>query len=175
MNVQQTVQSQLGFWHGITDGMMNGCSDVVLHQNPPGAKVSSIAAIYAHAVISEDIIVHAMLPSTPGTPIYLSGGWQEKTGIAFPGIPPMQTDEWARGVRLDLAKFADYAKAVYAATDAYLASLTEANIAEKRDGGPFGEATLGLLVANLLGTHYTTHAGEIAALKGVHGLQGLPF
>jgi len=31
------------------------------------------------------------------------------------------------------------------------------------------------MVISILGTHLTGHAGEIAALKGVQGMKGLPF
>ena len=41
--------------------------------------------------------------------------------------------------------------------------------------GPVGESTVGCMIVNILATHFPQHIGEIAALKGVHGLKGLPF
>ena len=63
---------------------------------------------------------------------------------------------------------------MYAATEAYLESLSDDDLAEEIDtfGGKQERA-------RFLGTtclwHVTSHQGEISALKGVQGLKGLPF
>jgi hypothetical protein len=172
MNVQEAVNSQLGFWHGTMEQVIADCDDELLHKQLPGATCNSIAAIYAHAVISEDVIVHAMIRGAE--PIYQSAGWEQKTGVPFPGVPPMQTPEWAAKIKMKLPEFQAYAKDVYAATEAYLSSAPDSDMEQKRQS-PFGEQTVGFLVAALLGTHVPQHAGEVAALKGVSGLKGLPF
>lgn len=41
-------------------------------------------------------------------------------------MPPR--DEWARRVKVDLAALRSYAKAIYDATDDYLASLTDHDV-----------------------------------------------
>lgn len=172
MNAQEAVRGQLAFWHGTMQNMMNDCDDEKLHRILPGSTCHSIAAIYAHVVVGEDVILNGMLQGK--APIFQEGGWEAKTGVPFPGIPPMQSDEWAAKVKMDLPAFQEYATQVFAATDAWLASATDEQLAQKRQS-PFGEQTVGFLVANLLGTHVPQHAGEIAALKGVQGLKGLPF
>jgi hypothetical protein len=75
---------------------------------------------------------------------------------------------------MDLPKFQEFAKAVYANTDAYLATLSDADL-ERKIQGPAGETTLGWFLTTILATHFPGHAGEIAALKGVQGMKGLPF
>lgn len=172
MNVQQAVREQLNFWHGTLDGMMADCAADVLHKPIPGSTNNTIAATYAHAVISEDIIVHAMLQGKPA--LSQAPGWEARTGVAFPGVPPRMTFEWGAGIKLNAAPFQEYAKSVYAATDAYLAGLSEADLGRKVMG-PGGETTAGWMIAVILGTHFPGHAGEVAALKGVHGAKGLPF
>ena len=94
--------------------------------------------------------------------------------MAFPGVPPEMTPEWAASVKMSLPVFQEYAKTVYAATDAYLATVADAEL-DRKTQTPFGEQTIGWIVSMLLTTHVPGHAGEIAALKGVHGLKGLPF
>jgi hypothetical protein len=170
MNVQQTVAQQLGFWHGTLNGMMADCGEA-LNRPVPNATINSIAAVYAHAVWSEDAIVNGMLLGKPL--IYESGGWEAKTGVKFPGAPPMMAD-WGKTIRMDFPKFKEYADAVFANTDRYLANVSDAEL-EVKTQTPIGEQPKTWVVSVLLGTHLPGHAGEIAAIKGVHGLKGLPF
>jgi hypothetical protein len=172
MNLQDTVRQQLGFWHGTLEQIMSDCDDAMLHKTLPSSNIGSAASIYAHAVISEDAIVHGMLQGKQ--PLFIEQGWEAKTGVANAGMPPMQTPEWAAKVRMNLPQFQEYAQLVYAATDAYIAALPDAELDRKMQM-PFGESNVAFIVATLLGTHLPGHAGEIAALKGVSGLKGLPF
>jgi hypothetical protein len=171
VNTQQTVKMQNALWQGSVAGMMSECDDAALHKTLPQATVTSIASIYAHAIFSEDFITQGMLKGT--APIYKTDGWEAKTGVAMPDNPAMNP-EWAAGVKMDVGAFCDYAKAVHAATNAYLDSVSDAELQDKVQT-PLGEQTKEWIVANLLGTHLPQHAGEIAALKGVQGLKGLPF
>lgn len=172
MNAQSAVQLQLGMWHNVTDGMVAECSNEVLNSGVEGATVTSIASIYAHMVWSEDMITNGMLQGKPL--IYQSAGWEAKTGVTFPGQSPEMNPDWANALKMDFPKFQEYAKEVYAATDAFLNNVSEADL-ERKVQTPLGEQTLGWGIAMLLGTHFPQHAGEIAALKGVHGMRGLPF
>lgn len=74
--------------------------------------------------------------------------WQDRTGIGEP-LPMGPWDEWARRVVIDVPAMRAYAQAVYANTDAYLATAT---MEEWNDGA--------------------AHCGETSAVKGLQGLQG---
>ena len=171
MNSPATARQQLAFWHGALNGVMGDCDNERLNKQLPGATVTSIASIYAHMVFAEDVIVNGMLQGKP--PIYPQDGWEAKTGVAFPGIPPSLGD-WAKSVKMDLPKFQEYAKAVFANTDSYLAGVPESDL-ERKIQTPIGEQTVEWAIVTLLATHAPQHIGEIAALKGVQGLKGLPF
>ncbi len=170
MNVPAAVQQQLGFFRGITDGVVASTPSDALHARTPGSTVGSAASCYAHAVSAEDLIVHGMFQGKPS--VFESGGWGAKLGIAPAGN--MQSPEWAAGLRLDVPKFQEYAKAVYAATDAFLAGLTDADL-QRTVQGPMGPQPLEAAIAGLLATHYLHHVGEVSALIGVQGHKGLPF
>jgi len=170
MNVQETVRLQLGFWHGALGGIMGDCGDA-LNKAVPGATINSIASVYAHIVWSEDTIINGMMQGKPT--IFSSGGWEEKTGTKLPGDQPSLGD-WAKTFNMDYPKFKEYADAVFANTDAFLSSVTDAQLAEKAQT-PIGEQTKEWFLAAVLATHLPQHTGEIAALKGVQGLKGLPF
>jgi hypothetical protein len=172
MNAQQAVRQQLGFWHGVMEGVVGECGNDVINKHVPGATVTSIASIYAHAVFSEDAIVNGMLQGKP--PMFQSDGWEAKTGVSASGTQPSINPDWAKSVKMDFPKFQEYAKQVFANTDAFIGGLSDADL-ERKVQTPIGEQTVGWVVVSLLGTHFPQHAGEIAAVKGVQGLKGLPF
>jgi len=171
MNLQSTVQSQLSFWHPVLDGMVAECGQDVIAKNLPDATITSIGSIYAHIVMGEDFIVNGMLQGKPA--IYESGGYKAKIGISFDGRPSLD-QEWARKVVLDFPQFQEYAKAVYANTGAYLAGVPDTDL-ERKVQTPAGEQSVGWVLATIMATHCPQHTGEIAALKGVQGMKGLPF
>ena len=170
MNAQEAVRQQLGFWHGVAGQVLGDCGDA-LNARVGDAKIGSLAAIYAHVVFGEDGIVNGMFQGKPL--LFQEQGFDKKTGVAHPG-GPFQNEDWANSVKMDLASFQEYAAAVFAQTDAYLAGLSDAEM-DRKIPGPVGETTVGWMVVNILATHFPQHLGEIAALKGVHGLKGLPF
>ena len=171
MKVQDVARSQLGFWHGALGGVMGDCGDA-LNKQAPNATITSIASVYAHLVWAEDSIVNGMLQGKPM--MYQSDGWEAKAAVPYPaGGRPAQAD-WATSTKMDYPKFKEYADAVFANTDSYLANVSDAEL-EQKVQTPIGEQTIGWAVTTLLGTHAPQHAGEIAALKGVQGLKGLPF
>lgn len=172
MTPQSLLKQQLAGYHDLLEQTIADCPPDALHKTLPGATIVSIASIYAHTVFSEDQIVQGMLQQKP--PVFQSQGWAGRTGIAMPTTPEL-TGEWARGVRMDLPSFREYAKAVYAATDGYVGGLSDAALERKVDTGFIDEQTVAFILSNIAAWHVAEHGGEIAALKGVQGLKGLPF
>lgn len=84
-------------------------------------------------------------------------------------------DEWAARIDMNLPAFQEYASQVYASTDQTIRDMTDAQ-ADEQIVTPFGNKQGRLeFVSNLGVTHLWGHLGEIAAIKGLHGLKGLPF
>ncbi|MFN0094198.1 MAG: DinB family protein [Dehalococcoidia bacterium] len=171
MDPRTLINAALDISHGILNQTMADVTQEMANQRIPGAKIQSIAAIYAHLVFDEDLIFHGM--ALGEAPIYVTGGWAEKTGTP-PAASPMMTDEWAAGLTLDLAKFNQFTQALQAAVKERVANLTDAEI-EREVDGPFGKQPAGAVLVGLLPYHIAEHTGEIAALKGVSGAKGLPF
>lgn len=169
MNVSSVISAQFAQTHQILGGIMADVDDATAHRQLPGSTVGTIASIYAHLVLDEDFIVSGMVQGK--APLHATGGWAAKSGVESPGSP-IQNPEWAAKVRLTPA-FNDYAQAVYAATDAYLAAASDGELARVVET-PLGKqpvtSALGLAIY-----HHAQHSGEIAALKGVFGQKGLPF
>lgn len=157
--------------HELLEGTMQGVTPEQAHWLPPGI-ANPLAASYVHVITSEDSVFGGMLKG--GAPL-MAGEWAGKVGLSE--MPPTADwDAWARRVQVDLAALSSYAQAVYAATDEYLAGLTDEDLERPVDLSSWGmgEQTLGWLLS-LMMVHIGWHTGEIACLKGLQGAKGYPF
>ena len=138
---------------------------------PPGI-ANPLGALYAHALTSQDGIVHAVLQGA--APLFAST-WQGKTGISDPQI--QATREWARSVKVGVPALREYANAVAAASDAYLATLKDDDVQRIIDLTAFGlgQMTLYSIVGRLISGHLDNMTGEISCLKGLQGAKGYPI
>ncbi len=171
MKAQDILADQLAFSHMAIAGTIGDCSPSILHQAYEGGTISNVASIYAHMAFTEDFIVNGMLQGKP--PRYKAENWESKTGILMPANPAMDV-AWTENLRMDLDQFDQYAKEVFSHSETYIRGLSDAEL--ERMVPAFGsERSVGWLLANIIGTHTPMHTGEIAALKGVQGLKGLPF
>lgn len=153
------------------ENVIDGLDSDLLHKTHPGSTTTCIASIYAHAVIAEDQILNGMVMGR--APIF-NADVSAKTGVPMKQGPAQEVD-WAASIKMDLAAFRAYAKEVYAGTDKILAELDDAKGSEVIDT-PFGsKQPRQEFIGNLGVTHMWGHLGEIAALKGVDGIKGLPF
>src|SRR5215204_3967440 len=131
---------QLGLAHRLLDGTVARLPDDALHAHPPGL-ASPAGACYAHAVVSEDLIVNGALAGEQSLALTT---WAGRTGLGE--LPPFTLSSshglampisrplaelstwraWSRRVRIDRPALQQYAQAVHAATDAYVAALPDA-------------------------------------------------
>jgi DinB family protein len=172
MTPQALLKQQFGGIHDILEQTIADCSQHTLDMNLPNATITNIGSIYAHIIFSEDGIVQGMLQKKP--PVYQSQGWASRLNVHMPANPQFDP-AWGRAVRMDLPSFREYAKAVYAATDAYVSGLSPADLERKVETGFVGTQTVGFVLGNICVWHVAEHNGEIGALKGAQGLKGLPF
>ncbi len=169
MDAVEFVRCQLASARRLGDAIIGGTSDEQFNWLPPGT-ANSIKASFIHLIVSEDSFVQDVIQGR--SRIWEAEGWAEKIGLPF---PPGRGRGWEeiRAPTLALAPVLAYQQAVRAATDAYLASLTpeelDRPVAFFNGQRPVADV-LALLVSHMLG-----HFGEIAALKGVQGVKGLPF
>ena len=137
----------------------------------PGACISRISPILAHAAFGEDLTVNQMLREDRA--ILERDGWAERTGI--PGPSPAMTREWL-AASFGVDQLRAYAAQVFANTERYLADPPAADL-RKLVTSPIGtEVTGEELLTSFNLVHLMLHTGEIAALRGVQGVPGgLPF
>ncbi len=157
--------------HDVLEGTMADVTDEMLNWQPPG-QANSIGANYGHIVTGEDFLVNVIVRK--GAPL-LASTWAGKTGLSEPPPAGPGMREWGQRVKIDLAALRAYAQAVYAGTDAYLASLSDADLATTIQTERFGTPTIGGFITSIVLANLNWHTGEIACLKGVQGKQGYPF
>ena len=170
MRIQDLLRAQYQQAHTVVEQVIDDVGPDALTHVAAEGNVGAIGAIYAHLVYDED----GMIGGPAGREsIWESGGWSAKTGLEMPG--PMQTEEWTRsGPQYDLAAFREYAQAVYAATDDYLANASDEALAAEIDTFA-GKQPAAQYLGTMCLWHVQSHQGEISALKGIQGLKGLPF
>lgn len=169
MDARTTLRQQMESLHGTLEAAIGDCAPETVAKKLPGAKINSIGAIYAHTIFGEDGLLNGLIRGS--APVYFAGGWADKIGLEMPQ-GSMEPD-WE--ITLDLDVFRQYAAAVYAATDEYLANASDADFEKVVDAGFAPAMPVQSFVANILAWHVATHQGEISALKGVQGLEGLVF
>jgi hypothetical protein len=168
MNINEYIQRQMAGVRRSINGILNNMTTELFNWAPPGT-ANTISATFIHLMNTEDHFVQEIIQGKIN--IWESGGWSEKTGIQK---PPSIGEDWSeyKHKKISIQPLLDYRDAVWAATDAYLATLTAEEIDRKvKFAG--GERTVAeMLILSAAQSH--SHAGEIAALKGIQGAKGLP-
>jgi hypothetical protein len=180
MDIITALREQLASSHWLLEQCMQGMTDEQLWWTPSGT-ANSVADNYLHVVLNEDDIVQELLQKEPTLSV---STWASRTGLsALPGVHgagvhrSVEWSQWVHSVRVDWPTFRLYVQAVYAASDSYLAGCAVEEPGHQLDLSAFGLGTQSLNFAlyNLVIGHAVSHAGEIAAVKGVQGLKGHPF
>jgi hypothetical protein len=173
------LREQLQSAQRLLEGTMESVTAEQAHWSPPGV-ANPIGASYAHIVLGQDGAVNGMLREA--APLFATT-WAGKVGVAelppgpdpgAPGFPDWAG--WARRARIDLPALRKYAQAVYAASDEYLASLSDADLGRPVDVSALGRGSMTvkqLLTRGVIG-NALTHCGEISCLKGLQGAKGYP-
>jgi hypothetical protein len=171
VNPGAVYQSVYQTAHNWLDGTVASLTPEQAAWAPAGMALPAGAHL-AHIITSEDLLVLGM--AMGGAPLIFSS-FVGRSGISE--VPaPGDWSGWARRVEVDLPATIAYGKAVYDAVNAYLATLTAADLAKEVDlsAAGIGMMPLSYLVSNVL-TNIAAHTGEIACLKGIQGAQGYPF
>lgn len=167
MNAIEVLRGQLKAVHQFIDMTIADCTEDAAARKDEGWNIQPICTIYAHVAASEDFMVNAMVRGVQ--PLLIRNGWGQKLGISErPTLDNMD------GFSAPLPALREYAASVFKETDEYLAGVDESEL-EREIDTPIGKMPAITFLANIVATHCPGHMGEIAALKGVQGLKGLPF
>lgn len=161
--------------HEYMEQTMEGVTNEVAAFKPPGT-ANPIAGTYAHLVFSEDFFTHFFLQ---GKQPLFETAWKDKTGISE--LQPTEWEhaypKWLKTVQIDVPKAQKYAKAVYKATEDFVAGLSDKDLEKDVDMSMFGMGArpMGDFINNMILGHTWSIMGEVSVLKGIQGLKGYPF
>ena len=150
-----------------TDEVMKDLTVEQFNWTPPGS-ANPISATFIHMLSAEDGYVQGIMQGKPK--LWEDGGWAEKTGVK---VPPSYSGGWeeVKNMTLALEPILAYQQAVRAATEAYLDSLTPADL-DRMVTTANGERTIATIFT-LVVNHALVHSGEIGALKGIQASKAL--
>ena len=169
MEILEYMRRQIASMRSTVEMTMRDITIEQFNWAPPGT-MNTISATFIHLTSVEDDFVHGILQRKPR--VLDAGDWSEKTGIKkTPGIGE-NWDEF-KHLHLQPANLLEYQKVVWAATDDYLSNFTAEDLDRKVMLGKREMTAAELLI---MAIHQSlSHAGEIAALKGIQGAKGLPI
>ncbi len=174
LSVQTVLLGELRSAHGVLEGTVADVDDVIANKPAPG-RANPIGSAYAHAVISEDANASRWLTHRP--PLCLAD-WSGRTGSDQPmpmrGMTQGELGEWYKAAKVAMPTLREYAKAVYATTEASIAALSDEALAAEVET-PLGKMPLALALSVFVTGHVNNLSGEISAVKGAFGLKGYPF
>jgi DinB superfamily len=132
----------------------------------------NLGAHYAHIVVGEDVLINGI---ARGGAEMAGASLEGKTGLSEP-MPQGAFDEWAKRVQIDMPALRAYGAAVFANTEAYIASLTPEDLDREIDLASWGmdKVPLGVFIGAFAIANTNWHCGEISTLKGLQGLKGYP-
>ena len=171
MNGVNALREGIQWGTEILEMVMADVGDEQARTVPPGI-ANPIGALYAHAYLGADGVLHGLLQSVP--PLFATT-WADKTGVQ---APQMNLGlDWARGLQPDLPAIRQYGQAVTEAIFAYLDHLGDDDLDRQLDlsGEGLGQRSVGWAINALIAAHHNNMAGEISALKGTLGAKGYPF
>jgi hypothetical protein len=149
---------------GIVEMTANGMTDEQYNLAPAGT-ANSPAKSHVHALTSMDFFVNGVIGQRP---LQWAGFAAEQ------GLPANPMEIWGYTGTIKLEPMQAYSGKVKEAVLDYVGSLKDSDLDRKIETQFFGTQTAAWII-QLGVVHLTGHAGDVAAIKGIQGLKGLPF
>jgi len=182
MAANVALSKNITFWHWYPKLIVEGLTADQLSWQPEGHDTSMMFALW-HAYRSTDDIVHGLVMGRPG--VFATQGWAARLPVAQTGSTAFGNGlnrEQIGNIRLDVAELLAYAKAVGASINGYLASASDAQLAEEVALPFFANVYEGVdrlsraeAIAFFAIGHVSEHLGEAQMVKGFLGLRGAPL
>lgn len=167
MHATTFIVGQMEQAFGLASVVTNDMTDDQYNAQP-GGNANSPAKSHVHALTSMDFFVNLVIRG---------GSFTDLAWTAFApthGLPANPMEIWGFSGTVPLAAMKGYADTVKQDVLDYIATLNDADLDREIETQFFGKkSTAWILQLGIV--HLAGHAGDIAAVKGVQGLKGLPF
>ncbi len=164
MNATAYAKLQLEQAFSLMNGTAQGMTDEQYNFKPEGT-CNPVAKNHVHALTAVDFFLNFLAQGK--APL-----WQPVA--AATGLPQNSLEIWKFDGKVPLDAIASYGQQVRQSALDYVATLSDADLDRELDTRVFGTQNVGFLL-QLAGMHTVGHTGDMAALKGLQGLKGLPF
>ena len=164
MNATAYAKLQLEQAFSLMNGTAQGMTEEQYNFNPEGT-CNPIAKNHVHSLTAVDFFLNFLAQGK--APL-----WQPVA--AATGLPQNSLEIWKHDGKVPLDAINAYGQQVQKSAMDYLATLNDADLDRELDTRVFGTQNVGFLL-QLAGMHTVGHTGDMAALKGLQGLKGLPF
>lgn len=149
-------------------GLLNVCAGGMTDEQynwKPGGTCNVAAKSHVHALTSIDFFINGVVR---GEQIM----WPEVATAN--GLPANPLQVWQHDAPIPYAVIKDYGERVQRAALEYVGTLKDDDLDREIETQFFGRKSVAWLL-QLAGNHAVGHGGDIAAVKGMQGLKGLPF
>jgi len=171
MSTTEFIRSGLRRMHSDYDNSIGDLTDEQMQWKATD-KGLPISFILWHYVRTEDNIINYVLQGR--STIWLAGGWNERFGLHKAAQGTGMSHEEAQALSIAPKEaWLEYQKAVWAATDEFLATVDDAYLQERTTVKPLGEMPKESAIGMMCLTHGFTHLGEIQHVRGLLGLKGM--
>ncbi len=164
MNAATYVKDQLESVFNLLNMCVGGMDEEQYNWQPPGC-ANSPAKSHVHALTALDFFV--LRAARRGDMLW-------PAFAADHGLPRKAQEIWAHEGAIPLPALKEFGQLAQKAAMEYIATIKDDDLDRVIDTQFFGEQSLAFLL-QLATTHTVAHAGDMAAIKGVQGVKGLPF
>ena len=156
------LQTEQAF--GLLKMAADGMDDAQYNADAPGT-CNAAAKSHVHALTGFDCFV--LNKAKGGDMLWPQFGPKN-------GLPANPTEIWSFAGTISGAAIKAFADEIQRETLSYISTLTDTDLDGEVDTQFFGKQSRAY-VLQLAAMHATGHAGDVAAVKGMQGLKGLPF
>jgi len=164
MNAVSYAKSNLEQNFNLLGMTMQGIDESQYNWSPEGT-CNPAAKSHVHVLTTVDLLINR---------ICKGGEMKWPDFAAKNGLPAQAMEMWKHEGSVPLAPVQEYGKEVQKDALDYVGSLSEGDLDREVDTNFFGKQSVAW-VLQLAGMHTSGHSGDIAAVKGMQGLKGLPF
>lgn len=169
MELQQHIKNTIDNARRYLNATMQDVTHEQFNWQPAGL-TNPMSCTYFHIASAEDFFLNRVIKG--GALAFMSDDWAQKTGVTqIPG-PRGGWDQF-RQKSFEIGPIREYALHVQGMVDAYVNVLTPEELA--REVVSMGKAATVASIFNSMTVHSAFHTGEIAFIKGLLGVKGIPF